>query len=93
MTASVAILSEASLNRASCLWRAAWQGSIGFLAIWVICRLVPRMPARFQCWLWRLRAVEVPGCPALDGSHRPAAAPCCRKAARPDRAWLPRRRC
>ncbi len=36
------------------MWRASWQGSLLALAVSSICWLVPSMPARFQCWLWRL---------------------------------------
>ena len=36
------------------MWRASWQGSLLALAVWSVCWLVPSMPARFQCWLWRL---------------------------------------
>lgn len=36
------------------LWTAAWQGAIVTLLVLVICRMFPRIPARYQCWLWRL---------------------------------------
>ena len=50
------------------MWRACWQGSIVVLAVWTICRLLPSMPARFQCWLWRLAILKfmvVLLCPSL----------------------------
>ena len=40
------------------MWRACWQGSLVVLVVWSICRLLPSMPAQFQCWLWRLAVVK-----------------------------------
>jgi len=40
------------------IWGACWQGSIVVLVIWTICRLLPSMPARFQCWFWRLAILK-----------------------------------
>ena len=39
---------------ATTMWQACWQGGLVVLVVWSICRLIPSMPARFQCWLWRL---------------------------------------
>ena len=39
---------------AAVMWKACWQGSIVVLAVWLICRIMPSMPARCRCWLWRL---------------------------------------
>ena len=53
---------------ATAMWRACWQGSLVVLAVWTICRLLPSMPARFQCWFWRLailKFVVVLLCPTL----------------------------
>jgi beta-lactamase regulating signal transducer with metallopeptidase domain len=36
------------------LWPACWQGGLVVFAIWTILRLLPSMPARCQCWFWRL---------------------------------------
>jgi beta-lactamase regulating signal transducer with metallopeptidase domain len=36
------------------IWRSSWQGSLLAMAVWIVCRLVRSIPARFQCWLWRL---------------------------------------
>ena len=36
------------------MWRASWQGGLFALVVWCVCLLVPSLPARFQCWLWRL---------------------------------------
>ena len=52
------LLPDVSAQGVGCLWRATWQGSIGFLIVWLICGLLPRMPARFQCWLWRLALLK-----------------------------------
>ncbi|MEX0711098.1 MAG: M56 family metallopeptidase [Pirellulales bacterium] len=35
------------------LWRASWQGSIGIVAVLLLCRAWPQMPPGIQCWLWR----------------------------------------
>ena len=43
---------------ATAMWRACWQGGLVVLAVWTICRLLPSMPARFQCWLWRLALLK-----------------------------------
>ncbi len=43
---------------ATAMWRACWQGGLVILAVWLICRLLPAMPARFQCWLWRLAILK-----------------------------------
>ncbi len=43
---------------AAVIWKACWQGSIVVLAIWLICRIMPSMPARCRCWLWRLAVLK-----------------------------------
>ena len=43
---------------ATTMWRACWQGGLVVLVVWSICRLLPSMPARFQCWLWRLAVLK-----------------------------------
>jgi hypothetical protein len=40
------------------MWRACWQGSLIVVAVWTICQLIPSMPARFQCWFWRLAILK-----------------------------------
>ena len=40
------------------MWKACWQGSLVVLAVWLICRVIPSMPARCQCWLWRLAILK-----------------------------------
>ncbi len=50
------------------MWRACWQGGLLVLAVWSLCRLIPSMPARYQCWFWRLALLKflmVLFCPAL----------------------------
>jgi hypothetical protein len=39
---------------ATTMWRACWQGGLVVLGVWSICRLIPSIQARYQCWLWRL---------------------------------------
>lgn len=36
------------------LERASLQGAIALLVVWLLCRLLHRLPASFRCWLWRL---------------------------------------
>ena len=43
---------------AAVMWKACWQGSIVVLAVWLICRIMPSMPARCRCWLWRLAILK-----------------------------------
>ncbi|MCE9607329.1 MAG: M48 family metalloprotease [Planctomycetia bacterium] len=39
---------------ATALWRASWQGGLAVFFVALVCRLRPSIPARFQCWMWRL---------------------------------------
>jgi len=39
---------------AAAMWRASWQGGFAALSVWILLLIVPSIPARFQCWLWRL---------------------------------------
>ena len=43
---------------ATTMWRACWQGGLVVLLVWVICRLIPSMSPRFQCWFWRLAILK-----------------------------------
>lgn len=40
------------------LGQACWQGGLLVLVVWAICRALRRMPARWQCWLWRLALLK-----------------------------------
>ena len=40
------------------VWQACWQGGLVVLAVWAILRLLPSMPARCQCWFWRLAMLK-----------------------------------
>jgi bla regulator protein blaR1 len=56
-----AVLSRATGLLDACsanLWQACWQGGLVVLAIWATVRLLPSMPARCQCWLWRLAMLK-----------------------------------
>ena len=53
---------------AAAMWRACWEGGLLVLVVGTICRLIPSMPARLQCWFWRLavlKFVMVLLCPTL----------------------------
>ena len=47
-------LSAMASNWIAMLWRASWQGGVGLLLVWLLCRLWPRCPAAARVWLWRL---------------------------------------
>lgn len=34
--------------------RASWQGAIAIGLVWIVCKIVPRLPSSVRCWLWRL---------------------------------------
>jgi len=48
--------------------RASWQGGIALGLVWVACRLFPRLPARWRCWLWRLALLKLLLSAALPGT-------------------------
>ena len=57
------IASIESINAFSDLWasamlRASWQGALVIIVIWLLCR-IPSIPARVQCWLWRLAFLKL----------------------------------
>jgi beta-lactamase regulating signal transducer with metallopeptidase domain len=51
------------LDLSSTLWpvltRATFHGSVALAAVFVICRLFPRVAATAKCWLWRLAWLRV----------------------------------
>src|SRR5688572_1984901 len=53
-----------SLNAISATWldillRVSWQGGIALAVIWLITRLVSRLPAAHKVWLWRLAFLKL----------------------------------
>jgi len=44
---------------ATALWRAAWQGGLALLLVWIICRAWPAVPPRLRVWLWRLAYLKL----------------------------------
>lgn len=56
---SGAALSTWSLFWMDSLWRASWQGGAFILLVWAVCRLFPRLPAAFCCWLWWLACLKL----------------------------------
>ena len=53
-----------SVNNFAALWletliRACWQGGLALALVWAVCRLLPRLPAWGQCWLWRLACLKL----------------------------------
>ncbi|HKV11601.1 MAG TPA: M56 family metallopeptidase, partial [Thermoanaerobaculia bacterium] len=69
------------------LWRASFQGALFIAAVWLICRLIPRLPAAVRCGLWWaaclklllglvwMSPVELPVLPAAMASARPSPHP------------------
>ncbi|MBP7937068.1 MAG: hypothetical protein KA354_20685 [Phycisphaerae bacterium] len=41
------------------LYRASWQGAIGIVLVWCLCRWVHSIPPWARCWMWRLVLVKV----------------------------------
>lgn len=41
------------------LWRASWQGGVGFILVGAICCIFKRLPARARSWLWRLAYLKL----------------------------------
>jgi beta-lactamase regulating signal transducer with metallopeptidase domain len=41
------------------LFRAAWQGGLMLVVVWVISRTCPRVPAWLKVWLWRLAFIKL----------------------------------
>ena len=58
------MLSVHDLNRAAewlipLLWQATWQGGLALLLVAIVCRVVKSIPARVQCWMWRLALLKL----------------------------------
>ncbi len=41
------------------LWQATWQGGLALLLVAIACRVVKSIPARVQCWMWRLAFLKL----------------------------------
>lgn len=39
--------------------RAALQGGLALTAAWMVCRLLPTVPSKGQCWLWRIAYLKL----------------------------------
>jgi beta-lactamase regulating signal transducer with metallopeptidase domain len=59
MSAFASVLHALSAEWVGHLLRACWQGSIAILVAWSVSRLLTRLSARFQCWLWRLAYLKL----------------------------------
>ncbi len=55
----IAGMEPVALAWGEAVWRACWQGGIFLLAVWSLCRLLPRLPAALQCWLWWLACLKL----------------------------------
>ena len=52
-------LNDMSAPWSVAMWRACWQGTLVLLLVFGICRAFPKIPARFQCCLWRLAYLKL----------------------------------
>lgn len=59
MNTSLAVFEAAADMWTSAMARATWQGGLAVIGVWVFLRLAPRIPARIQCWLWRLAFLKL----------------------------------
>ena len=41
------------------LYRASWQGAVGIVLVWCLCRSAQSIPPWARCWMWRLVLVKV----------------------------------
>ena len=41
------------------VWRTCWQGGAFILLAWLVCRLLPALPARVRHWLWLLACLKL----------------------------------
>ena len=55
----IVTLNDVSALWGTACWRMCWQGGLALLIVFAICRLFPKIPARFQCWLWRLAYLKL----------------------------------
>ena len=75
MSELIPFLNQVADAWAAALVRASWQAGLVLALVWMFCRALPKLPARWQCWLWRLAYLKI--ALALAGVH-PIALP-----------WLP----
>ncbi len=59
MDLTITTINELSSRCVPLLWRASWQGGVALILILVLCQAVRKIPARVQCWLWRLAFLKL----------------------------------
>src|SRR5712692_6425535 len=59
MSDTIARLNLFAAGWAGAIGRACWQGGVAIAIVWALCRLMPRLPGRIQCWLWRLAYLKL----------------------------------
>jgi beta-lactamase regulating signal transducer with metallopeptidase domain/biopolymer transport protein ExbD len=62
MTELIQRLNDFAPQWADSMWRAVWQGGLTIAGVWVVCSILPRIPARVRCWLWRLAFAKLIVC-------------------------------
>jgi beta-lactamase regulating signal transducer with metallopeptidase domain len=59
VTTSLALFEAVADMWTGAMARASWQGGLAVIGVWAFLRLAPRIPARIQCWLWRLAFLKL----------------------------------
>src|SRR5690242_17934867 len=59
MSLAMTALNLWAASWAAAIGRACWQGGLAIGLAWILCRALPRLPGRFQCWLWRLAYLKL----------------------------------
>src|SRR5262249_669017 len=59
MSSTIADLNLVAWEWAGAVGRACWQGGLAIALVWALCRFLPRLPGRVQCWLWRLAYLKL----------------------------------
>ncbi len=55
----VVLLNGCAQQGMGALWRACWQGGLFVLGVWIVCRLLPRLPAATRYGLWWLACLKL----------------------------------
>jgi beta-lactamase regulating signal transducer with metallopeptidase domain len=59
MSSTIADLNLVASGWAGAVGRACWQGGLAIGLVWGLCRVLPRLSGRVQCWLWRLAYLKL----------------------------------
>src|SRR5438876_5333620 len=59
MSEMIPFLNERAGAWAAAMIRASWQGGLVLALVWMFCRALPKLPAAWRCWLWRLAYLKI----------------------------------